>query len=374
MKYNMKKNLFFILGILVMASLVLVSCKKNNDDEDEDQSKLPTSFKVDIPSSISQPFTGKGTKDVATDTIPGDDLYRHLGTFIYVGEEAAEIVQHIITFIAVYNINHAMDLTYVSNDDGRDKHLVVVENSTYDGQTWEFQLTITDSDSESAADGGKGIQIFWNTDPVKGIAILKPYNLDRDEHLGYPDAMYRVDYSEAGEYGYEKHMIVYIANLPLADPLVNPYSMKTLKMFAGKSGNVVDVYGNSDHPNAKFYNADTGFNWAFAASAKYTENIGVAEVGLPRSTSTATDRENLLVTNSMRNVLSNQIYEVWPTISTESVNAYLFNTQAPGYFNNGGFVAAGTSPGTQYDDIDTRKDNLTPYCPVTVTNLTIEFK
>jgi hypothetical protein len=73
-------------------------------------------------------------------------------------------------------------------------------------------------------------------------------------------------------------------------------------------------------------------------------------------------------------VLSAQIYEVWPTIDSASVEAYLHNTDAPGYFNSGGFIQGGTSPGTQYDNLDSRLPGLSPYNPFSISNLSIEFK
>lgn len=375
---NMKKSFLFMLAALTIGSFVFQGCKKDKDDDEEPTGNIiPASFKVDIPSSISHPFTGSKTiqlKGILTDTIPGEVIYEHLAHFIYVGEEAAQVIQDIMTFIAVYNINQPIDFTFTSQEDGRDKHMVVIENSTYDDVNYEYQMTVTDADYESHADGGKAIQVFWNTSPVKGVAIIKPANFDVTSFASYTETMYRVDYSEAGEYGYDAHMIVYIAGFPLENPLTNPYSVSNMKMFAGRDGNIIDVWGNSDHPNAKFYNDDVGFDWAFVAAGKKTENLGVAEVGLPNRTLNATDRTTLLITNSVRNVLSAQIYEVWPTIDSASVNAYLHNTEAPGYFTSTGFVQGGTSPSADYNDIDSRLSGLTPYNPFSISNLSIEFK
>ena len=39
------------------------------------------------------------------DTLNGNDIYEHLANFIYVGEEAAEIVQNIISVISTYNLS-----------------------------------------------------------------------------------------------------------------------------------------------------------------------------------------------------------------------------------------------------------------------------
>ena len=70
------------------------------------------------------------------------------------------------------------------------KSIVIIENSAFEGQTWEYQLTTTDED------GGKALQVFWNNNPVKGISILQPYNINRSEtdEWSNESTMYRVDF------------------------------------------------------------------------------------------------------------------------------------------------------------------------------------
>ena len=78
-------------------------------------------------------------------------------------------------------------------------------------------------------------------------------------------------------------MIVSIAGLPEIDPFLAPFHMDGMKMFVGKKGDQVDVYGNSSHPNAKFLTEKVGYNWAFVASGSASEDIAVVELGLPLS-------------------------------------------------------------------------------------------
>lgn len=368
------KNRRLSLAMIAFLGLAIAftGCKKDEEVETPGTNKLPSKFKVDIPSSLSR--NNSGNKSANVDTLDGNEIYRNLNTFIFVGESAADMVQAIIYSISVNNIDHAMDLTYTSNEDGRLKHLVVVENSAFEGITYEFQLTITDKDSEGNSDGGKALQVFWNTSPIKGIAIIKPYNCNRTESASVPDAMYRIDYNEAPSNGYDATMEVAIAGLPVANPLTDPYSMSALKMFVGKKSDNIDVYGNSEHPNAKFFTNETGFNWAFVASSSESNNIAVAEVGLPSDSINSTDRNILLKNNSIHNVFENQILMVYPTVSQQDLANYLQNTSAPGYFTNAGFLQGGTSPGAQYDALYTRTESLTPYSPVAMKNLTISFK
>ncbi|PLX05594.1 MAG: hypothetical protein C0594_07015 [Marinilabiliales bacterium] len=355
--------------------MITTSCKKDKEEITEGESILPTSFKVDIPSSISN---DQSNKSIQADTLKGNEIYEHLRTFIAIGEGAADIVQSIMQAISVYNINRAMSLSFQGDDDGRTKNLTVVENSSYDGINWEFQMTITDADSESNADGGNGMQIFWNTSPVKGIALLKPYNINRND-TELDQAVFRIDYSEAGEYGYDKHMFVSIIDIPMPDPSIDPFGMNNLKMFAGKTGDIVDIYGNSNHPNAFFYTTNTGFNWAFVASGNEAQDIAVAELGLPPHTLDASDRATLLETYSIKTVLTDEInqhfintYGFLP--DSASLADYLGDADAPGYFNTNGFSQSGSAPSGDYSPLNDNIQSMAPFNPSTVNNLTIEFK
>ncbi|MEZ5072050.1 MAG: hypothetical protein R2751_14115 [Bacteroidales bacterium] len=168
-------------------------------------------------------------------------------------------------------------------------------------------------------------------------------------------------------------MIVSIAGLPSVDPLLAPFAMDGMKMFVGKTGDVVDVYGNSSHPNAKFLTEKVGYNWAFVASGSDSENIAVAEVGLPLSSLDADDRETLLVENSVYNVLYNEVKTVWPDASDEILNAWLSNTDAPGFFDEDGFVKGGEAPGDDYLPLIERIQGLSPYNPLEIATLEIAF-
>lgn len=375
MKTTIKSIYLVILAIVI----TLASCETNDEFQQEPGSILPEQFGVDVPSAISyEDGTSNGrygySSRVKEDTVNGSDIYGNLGTFIWVGDHAAEIVNDIIVGISVYNINKPMSLTFESDDDGRAKNLDVIENSNFDGQDWEFQLTITDADSEGNEDGGKALQIFWNRNPIKGIAVMKFYNLNRTEHEDAPEAMVRIDYSEAGDLDYEAQMTVSITGLPLASPLENPWAISSLKMFAGKSGDVIDVYGNSDHPNAIFISGDVGYNWAFVAAGKDSEDIGVAEVGLPSNDLDTPSRTVILKDNSIKNVLTNEIFSVWPNLPQEAVDAFLFNTEAPGFFDSEGFVQGGTSPGAQYDELQGSIEELSPFNPKEIRDLQVSFK
>ncbi len=367
----MKKPSFITFAIIFGGIFFFTACDNDLIGPGNENSILPKKFSVDIPDAISQDITAK--KSVAVDTMRGNEVYQHLIFFIHVGESAAEIVEGIIWSINVYNIDRILTLTYQSDDDNRIKNLVVVGSPEFEDRVWDYGLTITDADSEENEDGGKAMQIFWNENPRAGIALLKPYNINRKDDSELGDAMFRIDYSEEGEMGYDAHMIVSISDLPAIDPLLEPFAINAMKMFVGKKGSFVDVYGNTSHPNAKLLTSTTGYNWAFVASGENDHDVAAAEVGLPLSILDATGRNVLLGEYSIRNVFINEVKSVWPDASDELLYAWLTNTEAPGFFNKDGFIQGGTAPGDEFYEVAERLTGLAPYNPKTVANLKLEF-
>jgi len=168
-------------------------------------------------------------------------------------------------------------------------------------------------------------------------------------------------------------MIVSITHLAPENPEDDRFSLRTLKMFVGKTDNVIDVFGNSDHPNAQFFTNDIGFNWAFVASGYDDQDLGVAELGLPPSGLDESSREVLLGTYSLKNVFTDQIADAFPGIDQALIDLYLMNTEAPGYFTDEGFVAGGTPPANLWDELVLRIEDLVPYNPADIAELEIDF-
>lgn len=366
------------LIVMVAFVIALASCDSNPEVTPQGD-LLPENFRVDIPSTISnKDFVANGrykagrTKE---DSIKGNDIYELLGFFIAIADGSGELIEAIITSIGIHQIDRVLTLTYISDEDNREKNLVVTSNVDFEGKTWQYQLTITDAESEGNADGGKALQVFWNKEgPTEGISILKPFNIDREENPLAEDAKYRIDYSETGASGYEADMEVRISGLPLPSPFLDPYAINTMRLFAGRNGDDVDVWGNSNHPNAEFFSGDKGFNWAFVASGNEVLDIGVAEVGLPPSSLDETDRTILLEEYSVNNVFVREITAVFPNIDQEFLDELLSETAAPAYFNSDGFISGGVSPGIPWDGLATRLQDLAPFNPAEVSTLEVEFK
>lgn len=353
------------ITLLIMV-LTLSSCQKDDIEPiQKPESIIPERFMVEIPGSIS---SADALKNTQVDTLQGNQIYEHLRTFIAVGEFGAELAQNVMLAIATFNLNRPLEITFISDEDGRTKHISIIENVSFEESNWQYRLTMTDVESS-----GIGMQVFWNLLPLKGIAIINPYNINRNSEEIYENTNFRTDYSEAGEFGYDAHMIVSLTGFPLPDPISQPFALDKMKMFVGRSGDIVSLYGNSLHPNAMFFTNQTGFNWAFVAAADEAQDIAVAEVGLPPMDLDASDRETLLGTYSVKNVLSNQILSVWPGINPDLLNAYLYNTEAPGYFNQQGFVQGGTPPSTAWQVLEQLILDLTPYNPVHILDLNVGF-
>lgn len=369
------KSILYSLLAGVAMTLFTTSCEENPELVVQEDI-LPTAFRVDIPSAITNASqSGRISGRTKADTLKGNAIYLNLATFIAVGDGAGEIVEDIIIGLKKHQINRVISLSYISDDDNRVKNLNVTSDVELDGKLWEYMLIVTDAESENNSDGGKAMQIFWNhRKPFEGIAILKPYNIDRKENPKAIDAIFRIDYTEVSDKGYDAEMEVQISGLPLENPLVNQFSISSLHMFAGKKGDIVDVYGNSNHPNARLFSTTTGFNWAFVGSGSDPKNVGVAEVGLPPSDLDESDRTILLKDYSIKNVFTDQINEFFPGIDQDLVDAYLSNTAAPGYFgNNQGFISGGVSPGPVWDAYAARLDNLSPFNPLATSNLKVDF-
>ena len=377
----MKRTKNFLFGILAATAVMFfTSCEENNvKPQGDDYGILPERFKVDVPNSISNNVKSASFKSTEGDTLNGNDIYGSLAYFIAIGEGSADLVEAIMWHIKVYKIENVIELTYTSDEDSRVKHLSVISDVVFQDKSYEYQLTITDVESEGNNDGGIGMQVFWNNDPISGIALIKPYNLNREDDADAGDAMYSVEYSEEGMGDYEAYMIIQIADIPLPDANADQFAVDNLKMFVGKKGDLIDVYGNSNHPNAKFFTDDTGFNWAFVASGHEEKDIAVAEVGLPASTLDTPSREIILKDYSVKNVLTDQINEWFLEVlgirpHEEDLANYLHNADAPGYFDTKGFIQGGTAPSAAYGELETRLEALTPYNPKEINDLTISFK
>jgi midasin (ATPase involved in ribosome maturation) len=87
--------------------------------------------------------------------------------------------------------------------------------------------------------------------------MIKPANTNHNDINNDGPAMFSVEYSEKGMGDYESYMIVKITDLPVESATMPVCACNAIKLFVGKKGDIVDVYGNSNHPNARFFTDDT---------------------------------------------------------------------------------------------------------------------
>ncbi|WP_421763127.1 hypothetical protein [Ekhidna sp.] len=350
-----------LIALLISFSF-LIAC--SNEDEIPSRIDIPAQFSVDIPQPISDNGGGLNGR-VAGDgdgIIEGNEIYESLRGFIKIGEGSAEIVQFTLQVAVALETQNVRTFTFESDDDGREKRIDLSESVTRGGVAYDYEMTMID-----VADNEMALQILWNADPVEGIAILKPYNIDRRESGDAIDAYVRIDYSE-DDANYDATMTVSISGLET----VENGDIDNMKMFVGKKGDIVDVMGNSNHPNIEIIdpNYTGGRNYAFVARGDESTDLGVAKLALPPSSTTTDD---VLVDFSVFAVLEAEINAV-ADLDQSIIDAILEEAQSPAYFNNNGFITSGVdNKPTSFDADFVDLSGMNPFVPNNVKNLTIDF-
>lgn len=352
---------------MLVLSIILSNC----NDKDLDQTKpdpvlnnsiVPDDYVIDIPDALSFDVSLAGGRVLQDNTIAGEDIYESLRGFIWVGESSVEILVELFNNIFNAEVENLISFSVTSDDDGRQKDFLINQNSTFEQVDFRYDLTMTDADGSLAA------RILWSLDPVEIVAILSPYHINRNEDASLENAVLRIDYSEDDD-DYNETMQVAISGLPeAADDLNN------LKMFIGKTDNLLDIYGNSNHPNLTIIDSTFtgGRNYAFVARANEEAEIGVAAIGLPPS---AVDtNEDIIDDFSVFNVLESELNAVGIT-DQALIDQILANAIAPAYFDNDGFISSGPNipanlPFTE-DFIDLSE--LTPFVPREIRDLSVSF-
>ncbi len=346
-----------------LVSAITFSCE---EDEPTGENILPQDIVVEVPDGLTRSGSS-GARALMDDELSGGHIYVLLTVFVEIAEESTQVIEDILHALVRHRINGVMDVTFTSDDDGRQKRLVVREDFSFENVAYEFALSVTDVES-----GNIGMQMYWNTTEGnrRGVVQFDLYEFDRANNSDAGDTRIQIEFGETHA-DYDKYMIVSIAGFPL--DAADEFSVDNLKMFVGKTGDIVDVYGNTNHPNATFFHENTGMNWAFVASGNDATDIAVAEVGLPPITAGTSDRDFLLKDNSIHAVFSALILSEYPNAPQELIDALLSDTEAPGFFANQGFEGAADSPGSEYDVHVSRIENLSPYNPTDIDGLSIDF-
>lgn len=340
----------------------MIAC--SSDDEVTNTVDVPSQFSIDIPTPISSNtgnLSGRTSGD-GDGVIEGNEIYESLRYFIHLGEESADVLELTLQVGAILEANNVRSYTFVGDDDSREKRIDIAEDVTRGGVSYEYEMIMVDTEN-----GDQALQLLWNTSPVSGVGILKPYNIDRTDNEVSENAFLRIDYTE-DDATYDATMTISIAGV---EPVENG-DIDNMKMFVGKKGDVIEVMGNSNHPNVVIIDQDYtgGRNYAFVGRGDESSDLGVVKLALPPSSTTTAD---VLEDFSVYSVLEMEINEV-ANLDQAVIDAILVEAQAPAYFNNDGFITSGVAnKPAGFSDTFVDLSGMNPFVPNDIKTLVIDF-
>ncbi len=361
----------FKILIVLFASAFLFSCD-NESDEPQASLEIPEKFTVDIPSTLSSsadgslsgksggPLNGRVAGD-GDGYIEGNEIYESLRYFIRIGEGSAEIIEFTLQVATALEVQNVNSLSFTSDEDGRDKRLEIIRDVNRGGVDYEYEMTMFDEE-----DNAQALQLLWNTSPIEGVGILNFYHINRNESDN-PNAFIRIDYTE-DDVDYEAAMTVSISGLLTP----NNGDVNNMKMKVGKNGDVVEIMGNSNHPDVAIIDENNPLsrNYAFTGRGDEVSDLGVVNLALPPSTVTTSD---VLSDYSVFAVLEAEIQAAGVT-DQEIIDEILQEAHSPAYFNAAGFITSGADnkPASFSDEFVDISD-LNPFVPADVANLSVGF-
>ncbi len=346
-----------------LSTLLILSCEKKDDASSD--SNLPSKFKVDIPSSVSSSNSGSRIKK--SDEIDGAVAYAAIPHYVALAEGAADVVEDLILAIRLYNLDNAQSFQYTSDDDGRTKSISVTENTDAFGQSWQYVLDLSD------IDGSLGMRLAWNNNPIKGVALMSPYHINRTESSTLVNTLYQIEYDESLAEN-DAEMIVSIYNAPKITG--DEGSIDNLKLKATKSGDIVEVLSTSNHPYLTFSESiDPGITYAFVARSDEQKNIGVIKAALPTNDVTTVDGifEDYSIYETWVNLIALE-YSLSESDTRAHLDTVMVNKEQPGYYSTDGFIGSGTAPSSDYSANGFNNlDDLVPYRPSEIDSLVLSF-
>lgn len=349
------------VSLLMFLIVFIWSCTEEEKQENI-ETQFPETFTVDIPSTLSNSAGLEAGRIHKTgESISGADIYGALREFIHIGEQAAEVLQEIVIVVGIVHAVDVETFTITSEDDGRQKTFTFSDEVTYGGTAFEHEMIVEDED------GSLALQVVWNSNPVNGTAIMNPYHLNRLEGEQFIETFYRLDYQES-EDSDTKAMTVMVDGFP------NEGELDKLIMTVVNSGDIYEVYGNSNHPDLTLINEElsTDRNYAFVARADDANEIAVAEVALPPS---SVETDDVMDDYSIYSVFEEEIKSIGIS-NQEVIDAILTNAQPLAYFDETtGFLGSGDNvPENEAFNIGfIHLSALSPYIPSDVASLTVGF-
>lgn len=347
------------ITVTLLFSLLFISCK---NEKEVNANIIPANFYLDINSALSFQHNPLITSAIEK---PGSEYYKEVASIINQAETSSKIVSDAIKNLRIHNLYQASTFTYISMEDGRRKDIEVRENIYKENRTWPYELTLKDQDGSTA------LQFYWSSTPLRGFAIFNPTNHNRS-NLNYPSsAMFRVDYSEKKS-TFEKTMEISIAGLSVLPS--DTFGISSMKLFVGKNGELLNIYGNTNHPEFTLspQSSQHGRNYSFTAKGNITLNIGTVKVGLPPSLQNS--NTTIMTDYSLYNVLHSELYTAGISDQNKR-NSVLNEAKSPGFFTNDGFIKVELPPvNAGFDETMINLNDLTPYVPMEISNLKVDFK
>lgn len=363
----------FLMLISALLIIPLSSCDEDAENLNDGAIDIPTSFRVDVPASLTAGTSGARIAAVDPDKeidpgFEGSGLYEALRAYITIADGSAEIVETLMKTVKAIRRNNLTTFDFISDDDKREKSVEIIESPTVNGVSWKAGLVMKDKEADAVA-----FTLYWNPSPLEGIATFNVYQFDQTNDILTQNTFYQIEYSEATT-RYEQEMTVSISGIPKNNE--DKWYVKNMKMTVGKSGDIVEVVGNSIHPTAPFFQdqeCNEGLSYSFVAKADEAKKISLASLGLPPSCQTNTD--SVFTSFSLFTILDNWLLKVFPNSTEDARNLILKDAQSPAYFSAAkGFIGAGTDAKpadfeTDFVDLS----GLSSFVPKDISDLSIAF-
>ncbi len=356
-----------ILGAILLVLSILSSCDLFNQEpiEEEKIEIIPDKIYVDIPNSICSSELEERFK-----TMTGDSIYNYMRYFVYLSQNANRIVQKTYNRLLSIDNQGVLEFSFTGVD-GITKNVIIRENYPIDGDSSYYYMEIYNKNYSDLA-----LKSVWKFNPLQQIIIFHPSKLDQNEMTDHPNALVRIEYqvqAEGTDYDTLSSTFIY----GLTDTIAHIYTPDNILLSIGKKGNMIELIGSTNNPNAYFFdtNYSGGRNWTFFAKADNVKNIACAQIALPPSW--VESIENIFADYSIKKVFADELRISNPEFAYLT-DLELFNMvginpeelESPGYFDSEGFISAGPNIPAGFENLD-NFELFGPYIPKTVRDSTI---
>ncbi|BDD11374.1 hypothetical protein FUAX_38060 [Fulvitalea axinellae] len=356
---------------LLLLFFGFTACQDNGaDDAVKDLEKgIPKKVMMDLPRTVShtakmeelsrRTFRGASVSN-PFEKVNGRIMSQHLREIIGEGDRAGNITKELLAMMSNYKKNGKDSFEYKGKYDNRTKRGVLKKKVSFEGKTWDYELTVTDGGTDKLA-----VRMLWNGNPTKkALVLIKPFNLDQKAYKSVPKALYRIDYDTKKTAVADETMTVSLTGW------IASYRLSTdkLKFTVTRKGDIFEFFGNSNSPNMWIVKqANKGKNYAFAIRCNAKTKIAVAKLGL--APQNLDENKDLLSAYSLYNVYKKELdAKKYP-----QVEKYLAGMKGASYYKGYTFHSSGDKrpEGFSAQFVDISK--LTPFKPKTISDLKIEM-